>query len=98
MGYEVKGTPLFVGLDLTTARIRMSPGAAQVCKNMDLERHPGIRVRAGYARLLDAASAAVSVAAAPSRIFVFERDDDNTRLLMAHGGTLEAVAGGASEW
>lgn len=52
MGYAKRRAVSFVGLDLSTGKIHMPPGAAQVDVNGDRRRRGAWRVRAGYARLL----------------------------------------------
>jgi hypothetical protein len=46
----------------------------------------------------DQVNAAVKVAATPSRIYSFERDDDQVRVIVAHGGSVTAFDAGSPEW
>lgn len=52
MVYVRKRAVQFVGLDLSTGKIHMPPGAAQIDENGDRRRRGAWRVRAGYSRLL----------------------------------------------
>ena len=96
--YAQKGALSFTGLDLSTAKIRMGPGAAQDSQNFDYDAAPGTRVRAGYARLLDPASTAMTVSSSPSRVFAFERNDNAVKVVVAHGVSFEQFDAGDTEW
>ena len=86
------------GLDLNTAKIRMEPGGSQVDFNWDHGRRPGMRVRAGMAKLLDASGTVVNATAAPTRLFAFARDDDEVRVIITAGTSAQAVSAGAASW
>lgn len=96
-GHTIRSRPFF-GLDLKAAKIRMDDGAAQVSRNFDFERPPSARLRAGYARLLDTGTNVVKSTSGPSRLFAFERDDDEVRVVIAHGISLEQQEPGDTEW
>lgn len=67
----------FRGLQLSAAKIHLDPGELQIAENLSVERMPGTRVRAGYARMLDAAGSSINVAPyVASRLFSFERTDN----------------------
>ena len=84
---------------MDVAKIHMEEGAAQISNNFDYEKPPGARLRAGYSRLLGADGTTVMKADnAPSSIFVFERDDDESRLLIAYSGSLDSHDPGDPEW
>ena len=95
---ERKGALSFRGLDLSTMRVHMDPGAGQSDVNGDRRRSGTWRIRAGYARLLDGADAVVAVGASPSRLFSFERDDDDVRVMVARGLGMESFTAGGAEW
>jgi hypothetical protein len=96
--YRLRFMP-FKGLDLNTVKIRMDEGAAQISRNFDYGAPPGTRIRAGYSRLLDGiTSNAVESAGQPSMLFAFERDDDVTRLIIAHSGSMDQYQPGGTEW
>ena len=94
---QIRFSPL-KGIDLSTGKIWMDKGAAQVSENMDYELPPGCRIRAGYARLLDSLSATVSVSGDPTFLRYFERDDEAVRLLIGYGTSIEEVTTGSTEW
>lgn len=88
------------GLNLSVAKIFMDPGEAQISENMDYRRAPGLRIRPGYARLLDVDGTTVMKVsgAKVSRIMAFERDDDAVKIVVAHGGSVSAFDAGSTEW
>jgi hypothetical protein len=54
MRYERKAALEFKGIDLSTGKVHMDPGAAQIDINGDRRRFGAWRTRAGYARLIAA--------------------------------------------
>jgi hypothetical protein len=96
----------FRGLQLSAAKIHMDPGELQVAENLSVERIPGTRVRAGYARMLDEAGGTINVAPyVASRLFSFERTDNVAHLVVGvtHYPTdsisfVEAFELGDPEW